>query len=71
MKLYLEPHQTRDKEPNQYENVLGNSIELAFSQGIAEVGDLVEFLNQNGPLPQAGDRWTETSFGVEMKRLGN
>ena len=31
MKRYLEPHQARMREPSQYENLLGDSIERAYA----------------------------------------
>lgn len=37
MERYLEPHQARQRPPRQYENLLGDTIERAFAQGIAEL----------------------------------
>lgn len=69
MKRYLEPHQARMREPSQYENLLGDSIERAYANGLHDLASLVGYLNDAGPGPQVGVRWTEASFAAEMKRL--
>ncbi|MCF3948203.1 hypothetical protein AiwAL_16490 [Acidiphilium sp. AL] len=71
MSLYLEPHQSLNRKPTQYENLLGDSIERAFGQGIKELAELVAYLNNAGPSPQVGDIWTDATFETEMARLGN
>ncbi len=69
--LYLEPHQARTTEPTAYENLLGDSIEHAFSSGIAELQGLADFLNEHGPGPQnVVDQWTAESLAAELHRLG-
>nr|WP_175774468.1 recombinase-like helix-turn-helix domain-containing protein [Burkholderia anthina] len=69
MERYLEPHQARTREPSQYENLLADSIERAYAQGLHDLASLVSYLNDAGPGPQVGIFWTETSFVAEMKRL--
>ena len=69
--LYNETYQHRSAPPTAYENLLGDSIERAFSQGIHELAALVAYLNTAGPSGPDGQPWTETSFAQEMARLGN
>ncbi|SDV48642.1 hypothetical protein SAMN05216551_105259 [Chitinasiproducens palmae] len=71
MDRYLDPHQARTRAQTPYENLLGDSIERAYAQGIHELGPLVNYLNQFGPGPQEGDAWTEEAFAALMARLGN
>lgn len=71
MDRYLEPHQARKQEPTPYENLLGDSIERAYAQGIHDLAPLVAYLNQYGPGPQEGEQWSEASFTALMARLGN
>ncbi len=70
--LYLQPHQARKTEPTVYENLLGDTIERAFSSDIVTLDGLVEYLNEHGPQPQdAKTEWTVESLGAELKRLSN
>jgi hypothetical protein len=68
--LYQETHQHRSAPPTAYENLLGDSIERAFSQGIHELAALVDYLNTAGPSGPDGQAWTAVSFEREMARLG-
>jgi len=68
--LYNETHQTRRSEPTAYENLLGDSIERAFAQGIHELAGMVAYLNQAGPSGPNGQPWTESSYRKEIARLG-
>jgi hypothetical protein len=68
--LYNETHQTRTAPPTSYENLLGDSIERAYAQGIHDLGGLVSYLNQAGPSGPNGQPWTGESFQQEMARLG-
>ncbi len=68
--LYQETHQHRSAPPTAYENLLGDSIERAFSQGIHELAALVVYLNTAGPSGPDGQAWTTASFEREMARLG-
>lgn len=69
MDRYLEPHQARRREPTQYENLLGDSIERAYAQQIHDLSGLVNYLNRVGPGPQSGTMWTEELFQSEIARL--
>jgi hypothetical protein len=67
--LYVNPHQARQREPSQYEILLGDAMERAFGQGHWELDPLVNYLNQSGPLAPNGQLWTAESFFAELKRL--
>jgi hypothetical protein len=69
--LSNETHQHRSGPPTAYENLLGDSIERAFGQGIYELPALVDYLNTAGPSGPDGQAWTAASFEREMARLGN
>jgi hypothetical protein len=68
--LYLETHQHRSAPPTAYENLLGDSLERAFGQGIYEIDALVVYLNTAGPSGPDAQPWTQASFEQEMARLG-
>ncbi|MBL0085416.1 MAG: hypothetical protein IPP87_24950 [Ideonella sp.] len=68
--LYNETHQTRLAPPTSYENLLGDSIERAYAQGIHDLDGLVGYLNSAGPAGPNGQAWTNASFQTEMARLG-
>ncbi len=67
--LYVNPHQARQREPSQYEILLGDAMERAFGQGHWELDQLVTALNQSGPLAANGQLWTSESLAAELKRL--
>ena len=67
---YLVVHQTREREPTDYENLLADGIEQAYARGIHDLAQLVQALNE-ACVPSPGGRpWTEQLFVSEMKRLG-
>ncbi|HEX2547143.1 MAG TPA: recombinase-like helix-turn-helix domain-containing protein [Ramlibacter sp.] len=67
---YLEPHQARQRPPTPFEDLLGDSIERAFAQGIHDLPGLVAYLNRTGPSAENGREWTESTFTALMARLG-
>lgn len=67
---YLEPHQARQRPPTTYEDLLGDAIERAFSDGVQELPALVAYLNRTGPSSENGEPWTEQNFQALMARLG-
>ena len=69
--LNNETHQSRDHVPTSYENLLGDSIERAFTQGIHELSELVAYLNSNGPAAPNGQKWSDKIFQEEISRLGS
>ncbi len=67
---YLEPHQARQRPATLHEDLLGDSIERAFAEGVTTLPELVAYLNRCGPLGENSEAWTEASFQALMKRLG-
>jgi len=67
---YLNQHQARDREPDDYQNLLGDAIERSFADGVHDLPGLVARLNEvRLPAPD-GQAWTAELFQKEMKRLG-
>ena len=67
---YLNPHQARDREPDDYQNLLGDVIERAFAAGIHDLPGLVASLNEARVPSPNGQLWSAELFQKEMKRLG-
>jgi hypothetical protein len=67
---YLNPLQARDREPDDYQNLLGDAIERAYAAGIDDVAGLVASLNEVAVPAPNGQPWTTELFQREMKRLG-
>ena len=68
---YLNPHQARDREPDDYQNLLGDAIERAYAAGIHDLAGLVASLNKAAVPAPNSSRWSEELFQREMKRLGS
>ncbi len=66
---YLNAHQSRKREPTQYENLLGDAIERGFAAGHWQLPALVVYLSQSGPRAPNGEVWTAESFQATMQRL--
>ncbi len=62
--------QTRDSEPTDYENRLGDALEQVFASGAVELAQVVNKLNELQLPGPDGRPWTEASFQAEMRRLG-
>jgi hypothetical protein len=68
--VYVNPHQARRRQPTQYEDLLGDSIERAYGAGIVELPALVAHLNRTGPgCPHNNGVWTEQLYQEEIARL--
>jgi hypothetical protein len=67
---YLDPHQARDREPDNYQNLLGDAIERAFAAGVHDLPGLVACLNDARVPSPNGQAWSPELFRKEMKRLG-
>jgi hypothetical protein len=67
---YHNPHQARDREPDDYQNLLGDAIERSYAAGIHDLAGLVERLNEMAVPAPNGQAWTADLFQSEMKRLG-
>lgn len=70
MQTYLEVHQTRDREPTVYENLLGDGIEKAYGQGIHDLDGIVALLNHDCVPAPGGVAWTTELLTRELARLG-
>lgn len=66
--LYLNPHQTRNRAPTTYEDLLADAIERAYAAGIHDLASLVAYLNRSGPNCPSG-LWSEASYQAELARL--
>ena len=62
--------QTRTHEQTAFERRLSTAMETAFADGITELDDLVEHLNQNGIRDEQNRSWTTDSFRAVMAELG-
>ena len=69
-KPYLNPHQARDREPDDYQNRLGDAIERAFAAGVHDLAGLVASLNEAAVPAPNGQPWSAELFQREMKRFG-
>ena len=67
---YVNPHQARDREPDDYQNLLGDAIERAYAAGIHDLPKLVASLNEAAVPAPNGRLWSVELFQREMKRLG-
>ena len=67
---YLDPHQTRLREPTDWEMSLAGAIEQAFGQGHHELPALIAALNASRVRPRGGGHWTEQNFRALMAELG-
>lgn len=67
---YLNAHQTRAREPDTYENLLGDGIERCYAAGIHDLDSIAAKLNEYCVPAPGGHKWTPELFEREMKRLG-
>lgn len=62
--------QTRQYEPDQFEQDLVAALQPVFGAGAEELSDVVAGLNQAGCFDRSGNLWTEDSFRSAMALLG-
>ena len=67
---FLNPHQTRDREPTDYENLLADGVEKAFAANVHDLQGICALLNADCVPAPDGKTWTPALFELEMKRLG-
>jgi len=67
---YLSPHQSRTREPTDWELSLAGAIEAAFSKGFYELDELIDALNGSRVRPPQGGKWTVETFTTLMHELG-
>lgn len=66
---YLNPHQSRRREPDTYENLLGDAIERCYAAGVHDLEGIARRLNEDCVPAPGGKLWTPESFAQEVKRL--
>lgn len=67
---YIVVNQTREREPTDYENLLGDALERIFAGGATEIDVVVTQLNEmEAPAPD-GATWTRDLLEAELARLG-
>lgn len=66
---YLSAHQSRHRESDMYENLLGDAIERCFAAGIHDLDGIARRLNEQCVPAPGGQSWTPSLFEQEMKRL--
>ena len=62
--------QTRAAAPSEFENALGDALEVVFEGGAETPDQVVEGLNRHGLRGPDGQAWTVALFEAEMARLG-
>lgn len=67
---YNKTFQTRDKEPDAYENALGDALEDAFKQNIHDLDGIVEVLKARQVPANGGQSWSKDLLVKELARLG-
>ena len=67
---YLSPHQSRMREPTEWEMALAGTIENAFGNGAYELHVLIDALNASRVRPRTGGAWTVETFTATMRELG-
>ncbi|MEV5884201.1 recombinase-like helix-turn-helix domain-containing protein [Streptomyces sp. NPDC052020] len=67
---YLDPHQSRTREPTPYELRLARTLEEIFARDGHDLADVVAGLNARQVRTPDGTPWTEDTFRAEMHRLG-
>ena len=67
---YIVVHQSRDREPTEYENLLADGLEKAFGNGATQIAQVVDGLIADAVPAPGGVEWTEELILSELKRLG-
>lgn len=68
---YLEPHQSRTRQPTAWEIELASAIESAFAKGAHELESLIDALAASRVRPRSGGQWTRETFLKTMRELGD
>jgi hypothetical protein len=66
----LNPHQSRNFEPTQWQMDLAAAIEGIFTKGARSLDELVAGLNASRVRPPAGGLWTSENYTALMRELG-
>ena len=68
---YVVVHQSRDRDPTEYEDLLGDALERAYADGITDLDGVVSALNAMEAPSPGGVPWSTDLFLAEIKRLGS
>ncbi|MSQ18900.1 MAG: hypothetical protein EXR39_04930 [Betaproteobacteria bacterium] len=63
------PWQTRPAMPTDYENRLGDALEVIFENGATDLQAVIAALNATDIRSPMGTAWTAPLFEAEMRRL--
>ena len=63
------PWQTRQALPTDYENRLGDALEVIFENGATDLPAVIAALNATDIRSRMGTAWTAHLFEEEMRRL--
>ena len=66
----LNPHQHRERDPSDYENILADALERSFAAGVDELQAVVQGLIDYGVPAPEGKSWSAELLASELKRLG-
>lgn len=66
---YTNPRQAQRRPPTDYENLLGDALEVAFAAGAWELDALVARLNADGIRTPDGREWTSSNFESILRDL--
>jgi len=67
---FLSPHQSRTREPTEWEMSLAGALEHAFTKGHRSLPELIVALNASRVRPRDGGLWTEAGYTTLMQQLG-
>ncbi len=67
---YLSPHQSRTREPTEWEMALAGALEHAFTRGARTLPELIAALNASRVRPLEGGVWTEDNYTALIHQLG-
>ena len=67
--LYLNPNQSRERDPSPYEDELAAAIEAAYTNDVHDLDELVDRINRDGPRDPDGKTWTTDSFTKTVRQL--
>jgi hypothetical protein len=70
MQLYLSAHQSRERAPTVYEDLLADGIEKAYAAGVHDLDGIVAQLRVDCVPAPGGVDWTPDLLVAELKRLG-
>lgn len=67
---YNETFQYRNREPDAYENMVGDALEDAFKRKIHDLDGIVTVLRERDVPVAGGGEWSAELLAKELARLG-